>query len=152
MDRLDTINIIEAGREHLVTLTLLFDAYRVFYERESDPQGARYYLEERIRNRESVIFLALAAGKGVGFAQLYPTFESLRMGSLWVLYDIYVNPAARRQGVARNLMVHAQDFARGSGAIGMALATAITNKPAQALYESLGWVRDEDFYYYDLMF
>jgi ribosomal protein S18 acetylase RimI-like enzyme len=152
MDRLNTINIVEADREHLDTLTVLFDAYRVFYEMESDTRGARSYLEERLRNRDSVIFLALSVGKGVGFTQLYPTFESLQMKPLWVLYDIYVIPACRRQGVARALMIHAQNFARASGAVGMTLATAISNKPAQALYESLGWVRDEDFFYYDLMF
>jgi ribosomal protein S18 acetylase RimI-like enzyme len=74
------------------------------------------------------------------------------MKPLWVLYDIYVKPTSRRQGVAHALMERAQDFARASGAAGMMLATAISNKPAQALYESLGWVRDEDFYYYDLTF
>ena len=86
----------------------------------------------------------------MGFTQLYPTFESLQMKPIWVLYDIYVKPAARRQGVARALMVRARDFALASGAVGMTLATAVNNKPAQALYESLGWVRDEDFFYYEL--
>lgn len=152
MGQLNTIKIIEASREHLDMLAPLFDAYRVFYEMESDPQAARSYLEERLKNRESVIFLALSAGKGVGFTQLYPTFDSLRMKTLWVLYDIYVKPASRRQGVAHALMVRAQDFAHTSGAVGMTLATAVNNKPAQALYESLGWVRDEDFFYYELMF
>ena len=150
MDQLDDIKIIEASREHLDMLAPLFDAYRVFYEMESDAQGARSYLEQRLINRESVIFLALSAGKGVGFTQLYPTFESLQMKPIWVLYDIYVKPAARRQGVARALMVRARDFALASGAVGMTLATAVNNKPAQALYESLGWVRDEDFFYYEL--
>jgi len=31
------------------------------------------------------------------------------------------------------------------------LATAITNDAAQALYEALGWVRDNEFYRYSLM-
>ena len=150
MDQLDDIKIIEASQEHLDMLAPLFDAYRVFYELESDPQGARSYLEQRLINRESVIFLALSAGKGVGFTQLYPTFESLQMKPIWVLYDIYVKPASRRQGVARALMVRARDFALASGAVGMTLATAVSNKPAQALCESLGWVHDEDFFYYEL--
>ena len=63
MDQSDAIQIIEAGREHLVTLIPLFDAYRVFYEMESDLQGARSYLGERIRKQESVIFLALSGRK-----------------------------------------------------------------------------------------
>jgi ribosomal protein S18 acetylase RimI-like enzyme len=31
------------------------------------------------------------------------------------------------------------------------LATAITNEAAQALYEALGWIRDNEFYHYSLM-
>jgi len=30
------------------------------------------------------------------------------------------------------------------------LATAITNVPAQRVYEALGWKRDEEFYVYSL--
>jgi len=33
----------------------------------------------------------------------------------------------------------------------MEQATAIDNRPGQALYESLGWVRDEEFYHYELV-
>ena len=151
MDQSDAIQIIEAGREHLVTLIPLFDAYRVFYEMESDLQGARSYLGERIRKQESVIVLALSGRKRLGFTQLYPTFDSLWMKPIWVLYDIFVTPPARRKGIGRALMLRAQGFARATGAAGMTLTTAVDNEPAQALYESLGWIRDTDVYYYELV-
>ena len=41
--------------------------------------------------------------------------------------------------------------ARRARAVRVELATAITNDAAQALYETLGWVRDNEFYRYSLM-
>lgn len=144
--------IVQASHEDIDMLAPLFDAYRVFYEKKSDLDRARNYLWERISNLESVIFLALNGEQGLGFAQLYPTFESLQMKRLWILYDLYVTSSARRRGVGRALMDRASSFAQATGAAGMALTTAIDNKPAQVLYESQGWIRDADFYHYELDF
>jgi ribosomal protein S18 acetylase RimI-like enzyme len=47
-------------------------------------------------------------------------------------------------------METAARLARSTGAVGLELATARTNAPAQRLYESLGWQRDEVFYQYGL--
>jgi ribosomal protein S18 acetylase RimI-like enzyme len=146
------IQIVRAGHEHLPLLATLFDAYRVFYERPSDLDGAREYLSERLSNLESVIFLALSGDgeQGLGFTQLYPSFTSLRMRRLWILYDLYVSPQARRQGVGRALMAHAAEFATATGATRIELSTAMDNRPAQALYESLGYDKDDAFYFYEL--
>jgi ribosomal protein S18 acetylase RimI-like enzyme len=147
-----TIHIVRAGHEHLPLLAELFDAYRVFYERPPDLDGARDYLSERLSNLESVIFLALGddGRQGLGFTQLYPSFTSLRMRRLWILYDLYVSPEARRQGVGRALMEQAKEFATATGAARIELSTAIDNHPAQALYESLGYEKDNAFYFYEL--
>jgi ribosomal protein S18 acetylase RimI-like enzyme len=132
-------------------LVPLFDAYRVFYEQPSDPSSARNYLQERLNNRESVVFLARHKDKGLGFTQLYPSFTSIRMRRLWILYDLYVIPEARRQGIGRALLEKARHFAAESGAHRLELSTAKDNLSAQALYESLGYMRDEDFYFYELL-
>ena len=63
---------------------------------------------------------------------------------------MFVDPAARQQGVGRRLMEAAADEARRRGAVSLVLSTAKTNHPAQRLYESLGWVRDTEFYEYNL--
>ena len=47
-------------------------------------------------------------------------------------------------------MERAHEFARSTGAQRVELSTAIDNVPAQALYESLGYIRDEQFYFYEL--
>jgi len=145
-----SITIIRADLEHLEILAPLFDAYRVFYEQPSDLPGARGYLRRRLSNLDSVVFLALDGERGLGFCQLYPSFTSVRMGRIWILYDLFVRPGARRKGVGRALMERAAKFGRASGALRLTLSTAKDNRPAQALYESLGYVRDRDFYSYEL--
>jgi len=129
----------------------LFDAYRRFYGLASDRSLAQRYLAERLALGESVVLVAEAAdGTALGFVQMYPTFSSLRAARTFVLYDLYVVPAARRGGVARRLMEAAVTQARAAGAVALTLQTARTNDAAQRLYESLGWQRDEDFTEYAL--
>jgi len=142
--------IIRADLEHLELLTPLFDAYRIFYKQPSDLAAADSYLRQRLADLDSVIFLAMDGERGLGFCQLYPSFGSLSMRRLWILYDLYVVPEARRQGVGRALLERARDFGQASGASHMELSTAKNNYPAQRLYESLGYVRDEEFYFYEL--
>ncbi|MBR7617986.1 GNAT family N-acetyltransferase [Phenylobacterium sp. 20VBR1] len=52
-----------------------------------------------------------------------------------------VDPAARRQGVARALVAAAAITARAAGAAAMFLEVAVDNDPAIALYEAHGFVR-----------
>jgi ribosomal protein S18 acetylase RimI-like enzyme len=129
----------------------LFDAYRQFYGLPSDLPLCRHYLAERLSRDESVVLLAAEAdGTTLGFVQLYPGFSSLAAARTYVLYDLFVDPAARQRGVGRRLMEAAAEEARRRGAVSLVLSTAKTNHPAQRLYESLGWVRDEEFYEYNL--
>lgn len=143
--------IVRAGHEHLDLLVPLFDAYRIFYEQSPDLDGARSYLQERLSYLESVIFLALDGETGLGFTQLYPSFTSVRMRRLWILYDLYVKHDARRRGIGRALMERAKTFAQSTGAQRLELSTAVDNWPAQTLYESLGYVRDQEFFHYELV-
>jgi len=128
----------------------LFDAYRQFYGLAPDLELARWFLTERLSRGESVVLLAEDGGSALGFIQMYPTFSSLRAARTFVLYDLFVDPAARQRGVGRQLLQAAADEARKRGAVSLVLSTARTNVAAQRLYESLGWVRDEEFYEYNL--
>jgi ribosomal protein S18 acetylase RimI-like enzyme len=138
--------------EELFAVAPLFDAYRVFYKSASDPAGARKFLFDRWRLRESVLFIAYDGGEPQGFAQLYPIFGSVEMRRLWLLNDLYVTEAARRSGVARALMRRAEQHARETGAAGLTLSTALDNARAQRLYESELYVRDSVFCVYNRMF
>lgn len=150
------IRRVQAETAVLEQAVELFNDYRMFYEQASNIEGAREFIEERVRTGESVIFLAVieeAEGeKAIGFTQLYPSFSSISMKRLWILNDLFVAESARGQGAGRRLLEAARRHALETNAKGLALSTATTNTTAQALYESFGFVRDEHFYHYDLIF
>ena len=145
------IVVAHATLDDLDGLTPLFDGYRTFYQRPSDPGAAREFLRERLALRESVIFIARDAnGDALGFTQLYPCFSSVSARRLWILNDLFVAESARGRGVARALMDAARKYALQTGAIRLVLQTARDNARAQSLYESLGYVRSEGMYEYSL--
>ncbi|HTL04602.1 MAG TPA: GNAT family N-acetyltransferase [Gemmatimonadales bacterium] len=134
----------------LPSLVPLFDGYRQFYRQPPDPGRAERFLRERLERGESVIFLAREGGTALGFVQLYPSFWSVAACRSWILNDLYVVPAARGRGVGRALLERARAHAEATGAGGMSLATQRDNHTAQRLYEGLDWVRDEEFFHYEL--
>ena len=144
------MEIITATLDQLDDLAPLFDAYRVFYGQASDMGRAQTFLRERMHLQESVVFLAYAHSRPVGFTQLYPSFSSVSTQRLWVLNDLYVVPEMRGQRVGERLIERAARFATEFGAKGLSLSTAITNTSGQKLYERVGFKRDEEFYHYFL--
>ncbi len=49
----------------------------MFYRQDSDLEGAKVFLRNRIEKKESVIFVAVEDGEYIGFTQLYPSFSSI---------------------------------------------------------------------------
>jgi GNAT superfamily N-acetyltransferase len=147
---------MRATNEHLEALATLFDGYRQFYGEQSDLGGARAFLAERLERGESALFLAVFDQNGrevpAGLAQLYPSFSSTSMRRLWILNDLFVAAEARKYGVGRALLQAAREHAERTGAKGLELMTARDNFAAQALYETMGWRRDEVFLSYTLYF
>lgn len=144
-------HVRRADMREIDVLVPLFDEYRQFYRQPSNVAHARTFLADRLEQRQSVVLLAWSDdGRGVGFAQLYPLFSSVRMVRIYLLNDLFVATDARRQGVGRNLLEASAEQARELGAASLCLQTERCNTAAQALYESLGWTRDEHFYEYDL--
>jgi ribosomal protein S18 acetylase RimI-like enzyme len=150
-NREERVVVRPAQAADLPRVAQLFDQYRQFYQQSPDLPLAQKFISDRFSKRESVILVASTAAPAiVGFTQLYATFCSVSAGPIYVLYDLFVEEPSRRLGAARALMTAACDYARRTGAIRLELSTAITNLKAQALYESLGWVRDVEFYRYSL--
>lgn len=146
--RLSYMNIHQATINDLDSLTELFDFYRLFYKQESDLNGARAFLEERLIKKESVIFITYDDGEPVGFTQLFPSFSSVSMQKSWVLNDLYVKETARRKGVATELINKAIGLAEETKAKGILLETGKENVKAQKLYETIGFTKDSNYYYY----
>lgn len=127
----------------------MFDAYRVFYKKASDLEGAANFLAKRIENGESVIFVsANDEGRIYGFVQLYPLFSSTRMQKLWLLNDLFVHPDERRQGIAKDLVEACKALCRDSNACGMMLETARSNEIGNKLYPVMGFSIDNEHNYY----
>ncbi|KQY92892.1 hypothetical protein ASD21_15535 [Caulobacter sp. Root1455] len=145
-----TMEIRRAAPDDLQGLVPLFDRYRQFYGRPSDEAAARRFLGERMARGQSVILLALDAGRAVGFVQLYPSFSSVRAAATFILNDLYVEPGRRRGGAGRRLVEAAAALARETGAAGLSLVTGVDNLAAQTLYERLGWTRETRFLEYGL--
>ena len=142
------VRIVRASAADVERIAPLFDAYRRFYKQKPAPSAARAFIADRLKRDESVVFLALDGDQAVGFVQLYPCFSSTAMKRMWILNDLFVAPDARRGGAARALMERARQWAVETKADSLWLETAVDNHPAQRLYESLGWKRDNDYYRY----
>ncbi|MDQ0196498.1 GNAT family N-acetyltransferase [Paenibacillus wynnii] len=142
--------------ENIELIVPLFDEYRVFYGQQSDTGAARDFLLERLNLNESIIFTAVEGDledkRAVGFTQLYPSFSSVSMQRLWILNDLFVTTSSRGCGVGSLLLDAAREWAVTTGAKGLSLTTMTGNTGAQRLYEASGYVRDCDFYSYNLYF
>ncbi len=144
------MEIYQATHEDLDGVSKLFNLYRMFYDQTSDLEGAKDYIKERFENEDSVIFVVKNNQKYVGFTQLYPIFSSISMKKAWILNDMFVDPEARKLGVGQMLLHQAKDYALKTGAKSVVLETAPDNYAAQKLYEKNGYVRDTQFYHYEL--
>ena len=105
-----------AEARDLDQLAELFDQYRQFYECPPDLGAAKNWLAENLERGRSTLFAADNGSQLLGFTQLYPALCSVDLVVYFVLYDLYVIEAARRQGIARALMNAASDWAKAQGA------------------------------------
>lgn len=140
-----TAEIRRINRSESSVVTELFDKYRTFYKQPSNIELAEKFIQARLDNNESVIFVATVEVNikviPVGFTQLYPKFSSGRAIKIWVLNDLYVEPAYRKQGIGESLINIALKYAKDDNVSQVELSTAVDNYPAQSLYESIGFKR-----------
>lgn len=146
------MEIVQAGLAELDLIVPLFDGYRQFYKKPSDVAAAREFLQARLENSESIIYLALIDGQAAGFTQLYPIFSSTKLKRAWLLNDLFVHPDFRGKGVGEALLERARQLGVETNSNHLMLETAVDNFPAQRLYERAGWVRETLFYTYNLDF
>ncbi|HEY5060757.1 MAG TPA: GNAT family N-acetyltransferase [Gemmatimonadaceae bacterium] len=149
----DLCRVREATVLDVDLIAPLFDAYRQFYGQAPDLHGSGAFLRRRIQHGESRILVAESlhpSGHVLGFAQVYPSFSSVRRVPIWILNDLFVVPTARRSGVGATLLGATAALAKALRIASITLATGRANGAAQALYAKCGYSRDEDFYTYVL--
>lgn len=91
--------------------------------------------------------------EGVLAGGLLVTYEwsDWRNGDFHWIQSVYVEPAARAQGVFRALYAAVEAGARAAGAVGLRLYVEHENIRAQAAYHSLG-MRENDYRFFETRF
>jgi len=141
------MKITKAHKEHLNDLTPLFDGYRIFYKQQSNIEAAKQFLSERIKNNDSIIYIAYINDDAVGFTQLYPLFSSVAMKPIYLLNDLFVDSNYRGKGIGEALINKAKSFCKENHLKGLVIQTAFNN-PAQHLYQRLGFIKDRDLQFF----
>ena len=137
----------KATTTDISSLADLFDLYRIFYHQPSDIAAATKFLKARLENNESVIFVAEQEDTMVGFTQLYPIFSSVGLQRAWLLNDLYVHAAVRKQGVAALLLDAARQHGLQTNSKYLLLETGKDNFTAQSVYEKNGWTKTSGYFY-----
>ena len=103
-----------------------------------DVRRAAVALREAISSRDSIVLVADAGGKLVGFCTGYYDMHSVRFGHRVWVEDLAVDPDRRSQGVGKLLLDAAKDWARARGATHLELDSAETRGDAHRFYEREG--------------
>lgn len=127
----------------------LIAAYQRFYEVEDvDDERNRAFFRRFLGPSEDGLLLgARSEGRLLGYACLYWHFSSLEARESVLMNDLYVDEAARGQGVGRELIEATAEVARERGVPFVEWSTAPDNHTAQRLYDSTGAARTEWFSY-----
>ncbi|MGH3380111.1 MAG: GNAT family N-acetyltransferase [Actinoallomurus sp.] len=118
----------------------LFDAYRAHYGQDRSPHATRRWLGEQVAGGRLRVAAAAEAGEAHGLITTTVVPASLTLRTVWMIRDLYVDPARRRSGVARALLRHVAEAARAEGAHRLSLQTETGNTAALRLYESAGFL------------
>ena len=130
-------------------LSILFNNHRMLHKGHDDVKACEEYLIERIKNEESVVFIAENnENKIVGFTQLYPLFSSTNLKKLWLLNDLFVDQNHRGQGISILLIDEVKKLCKETKAHGIILETDKTNFVGNKLYPRTGFKLDTEHNYY----
>ena len=95
------LDIRHASVADAARIAPLFDAYRQFYEQPADA-CRRAGLHQRAPGTRRIGDPAGQRGRRAGeLRQMYPSFCSVIAAPIYVLYDLFVAPAARQSGAGR---------------------------------------------------
>jgi len=138
--------ITPVSEADLPALVLLVAAYEEFYESPGEPAAIEAFCRALLSNpqHEGVQLLARdAGGAAVGFATIFWTWSTTRLGRLAVMNDLFVAAEARGGGAADALILACRDRARERGCVALTWQTALDNHRAQAVYDRVGGRRSE---------
>ena len=115
-------------------------AYQGFYDAEDvrTERNREFFRRFIAPSDEGMLIGAWWGDELVGYACLYWHHSSTRAVDTVLMNDLYVDEAARGQGVGRTLIDAAAGVARERGSPVLEWSTRPDNKTAQRLYDSTG--------------
>ena len=126
----------------------LIAAYQVFYEAVPDEERNRSYFRRFLAPSDHGLLIGAWDGdEAVGFTCLYFTGSSISAKDIVLLSDLLVRESHRGRRVGAALIGAAVDVAKERGAAHVEWLTAIDNRRAQRLYESMPTTRSAWFGY-----
>lgn len=136
----ERVDYRDAG--HAALVVRLLDEYAC------DPMGGDTALPDPVKERlipaliecaSAVSFIAFVDGQPAGLLNGFITVSTFRALPLFNIHDVIVSAEFRRRGVAQQLFVAAEQFARERGCCKLTLEVLEGNSGARALYDELGF-------------
>jgi GNAT superfamily N-acetyltransferase len=134
-----------AGTQDGESLVPLFDAYRAFFAGTGDRERSQRFLDERLRERDSVIFLGRREADVEGFIQLYPLWSSWHCRRIWFLSDLYVRESSRKLGLGSRLVERVIAYAHETNASSIIVELPLHEPHLEGFYAKLGFTKDRIF-------
>ena len=127
----------------------LIEAYQKFYKVtdiniEKNKEFFSQFLND---DNQGYLYLFRAEEEAVGFTTIYSGYSSTRAEKVAILNDLYISPAHRRKGYAKELITNAIKAAKERGFSRLQWLTTKSNEEAQNLYDSLGANKSEWYFY-----
>ena len=136
------VTLREARAEDTASLTaLLAQLFAIETDFAIDPEIQARGLALLRDRPDAVILVAEAEGRVVGMCTVQLTASTARGGLSAGVEDVVVDRAWRGRGIGRALLAGAEAWARGRGAVRVALLADETNLPALDFYDRLGFTR-----------
>ena len=114
----------------------------------NDAQPSSAYLQRLLAGDGFIALAALKGGEVVGGLAAYVLQKFEQERSEVYIYDLAVDDAHRREGIATALIVELKRIARGRGAWVVYVQADLVDAPAVALYTKLG--TREDVLHFDI--
>ena len=107
--------------------------------------GYQWFFSRELKRKGALILVAEESEQGRILGYAYATLEGRDWNDLLdacgKLNDLYVDPSARRQGIARALVTEMFTALKARGAPRVVLLSAWKNPEAHAFFESMGFRR-----------
>jgi GNAT superfamily N-acetyltransferase len=117
----------------------LLDEYRQHYGANPAPEAVEHWMREQVIGEKMRVYAAGPGDHVAGVCTIGVVPAALTLRTVWLLRDLYVDPDARRGGVARALLAHVSEAARAEGAHRVSLQTEAANARALHLYAESGF-------------